>query len=42
MAKQKIDQGVTLIATNSEFTGDIKFADQLYVCLLYTSPSPRD
>tara|TARA_B100000029_G_C17459393_1_gene917935 strand:+ start:799 stop:1218 length:420 start_codon:yes stop_codon:yes gene_type:complete len=31
MAKQKIDQGVTLIATNSEFTGDIKFADQLYV-----------
>jgi cytoskeletal protein CcmA (bactofilin family) len=31
MAKSKIDNGVTLIATNTELTGDIKFADQLYI-----------
>ena len=31
MAKNKIEKGVTLIATNTELTGDIKFADQLYV-----------
>lgn len=31
MAKRKIEKGVTLIATNTELTGDIKFADQLYV-----------
>ena len=31
MAKSKIAKGVTLIATNTEVTGDIKFADQLYI-----------
>lgn len=31
MAKSKVEKGVTLIATNTELTGDIKFADQLYV-----------
>ena len=31
MARRKLDKGVTLVATNTELTGDIRFADQLYV-----------
>ena len=31
MARKKIEKGVTLIATNTELTGDVRFADQLYV-----------
>lgn len=31
MARRKLDKGVTLVATNTELTGDVRFADQLYV-----------
>ncbi len=31
MARIKVDQGVTLIAPNTEVVGDIRFKDQLYV-----------
>ena len=31
MARNKIDKGVTLIAANTEITGDVKFVNQLYV-----------
>ncbi len=31
MARRGIDKGVTLIASQTEVTGDIKFVDQLYV-----------
>ncbi len=30
-SKQKIDKGVTLIASHTEVVGDVKFGDQLYV-----------
>jgi cytoskeletal protein CcmA (bactofilin family) len=31
MARNKIDKGVTLIAANTEITGDVKFDNQLYI-----------
>ena len=31
MARNKIDKGVTLIAANTEITGDVKFENQLYI-----------
>jgi cytoskeletal protein CcmA (bactofilin family) len=31
MARNKIDKGVTLIAANTEITGDVKFVNQLYI-----------
>lgn len=31
MAKNKMDKGVTLIATNTEIAGDVKFDNQLYI-----------
>ena len=31
MAKNKMDKGVTLIAANTEITGDVKFDNQLYI-----------
>ena len=31
MARNKIDKGVTLIAANTELTGDVKFENQLYI-----------
>ena len=43
--RNRDEAGVTLVATNCELVGDIHFNDQLLingVCLLYTSPSPRD
>lgn len=31
MSRKNIDKGVTLVATSTAVTGDIRFADQLYV-----------
>jgi cytoskeletal protein CcmA (bactofilin family) len=31
MARNKIEKGVTLVAANTEITGDVKFEDQLYI-----------
>lgn len=31
MARNKIEKGVTLIAANTEVTGDVKFVNQLYI-----------
>lgn len=31
MARNKIEKGVTLVAANTEISGDVKFEDQLYI-----------
>ena len=42
VAKEKQPAANTLVSRTTEIIGDIHFSGELIVCLLYTSPSPRD
>mgnify|MGYP000737040811 CR=1 FL=1 len=37
-----VSKKAVVVSTPAAYATDIKVGDKLYVCLLYTSPSPRD